>query len=39
MTANLVENALVEQGILALPKDGIGAEGCWISVYKQEENK
>lgn len=36
---NLVENALVEQGILIPPKDGIGAEGCWMSVYKQEKNE
>lgn len=31
MTANLVEDALVEQGILIPPKDGIGAEAIDIS--------
>ncbi len=38
-SVNLVENALIEQGILIPPKDGIGAEGCWMSVYKPEENE
>lgn len=34
-SVNLVENALIEQGILTPPGDGIGAEGCWMSVCKQ----
>jgi len=29
-----VVDHLIEQGILTLPKDGIGAEGCWMSVKK-----
>lgn len=29
---NLMENELIKQGILTPPKDGIGAEGCWLSV-------
>lgn len=33
-SVNLVENALIEQGILTPPEDGNGAEGCWMSVYK-----
>lgn len=33
-SVNQVENALIEQGILTPPKDGIGAEGCWMSVYR-----
>ncbi|MCM1231140.1 MAG: sigma-70 family RNA polymerase sigma factor [Muribaculum sp.] len=33
-SVNLVENALIEQGILIPPKDRIGAEGCWMSVYE-----
>lgn len=36
-SVNLVENALIEQGILIPPRDNIGAEGCWMSVYKQGE--
>lgn len=26
---------LIEKGILTPPRDGIGAEGCWMSVEKQ----
>lgn len=33
VTDALVE-ALIEKGILTSPKDGIGAEGCWMSVEK-----
>ena len=33
VTDALVE-ALIEKGILIPPKDGIGAEGCWMSVEK-----
>ena len=33
VTDALVE-ALIEKGILTPPKDGIGAEGCWMSVEK-----
>lgn len=29
-----VVEALIEKGILTPPKDGIGAEGCWMSVAK-----
>lgn len=29
-----VVESLIEQGILIPPKDGIGAEGCWMSVMK-----
>lgn len=29
-----VLESLIEQGILVPPVDGIGAEGCWISVMK-----
>lgn len=29
-----VIESLIEQGILIPPKDGIGAEGCWMSVMK-----
>ena len=29
-----VVEALIEQGILIPPDDGIGAEGCWMSVMK-----
>ncbi len=31
-SANLVENELIKQGILTPPGDGVGAEGCWMSV-------
>ncbi len=30
-----VVEALIEKGILVPPKDGIGAEGCWMSVLKE----
>ena len=33
VTDALVE-ALIEKGILVPPADGIGAEGCWMSVEK-----
>lgn len=36
-SVNLVEKTLIEQGILIPPRDGIGAEGCWMSVYRQGE--
>ncbi len=29
-----VVDVLVEKGVLILPEDGIGAEGCWLSVMK-----
>ena len=29
-----VVECLIEKGILIPPKDGIGAEGCWMSVKK-----
>ena len=32
---NAVVDCLIEKGVLTPPKDGIGAEGCWMSV----ENK
>ena len=32
---NAVIDCLIEKGVLTPPKDGIGAEGCWMSV----ENK
>lgn len=32
--AEFVVKELIEQGILTPPKDGIGAEGCWMSVYR-----
>lgn len=31
-SANLVENELIKQGILTPSGDGVGAEGCWMSV-------
>lgn len=31
---NSVVEVLIEKGILIPPEDGIGAEGCWISVLK-----
>ena len=36
-----VAESLIEKGILIPPEDGIGAEGCWLSVRpaKAEENK
>lgn len=30
-----VIEALIERGILIPPRDGIGAEGCWMSVLKE----
>lgn len=30
---NVIEH-LIERGILILPKDGLGAEGCWMSVER-----
>ena len=33
MVDALVE-ALIERGILTPPKDGIGAEGCWMEIEK-----
>ena len=29
-----VVEALIEKGLLTPPEDGIGAEGCWMSVKK-----
>lgn len=29
-----VVECLIEKGVLIPPKDGIGAEGCWMSVEK-----
>ena len=29
-----VVECLIEKGILIPPEDGIGAEGCWMSVEK-----
>ena len=29
-----VVERLIEQGVLTPPEDGIGAEGCWMSVKK-----
>ncbi len=31
---NTVVECLIEKGVLIPPKDGIGAEGCWMSVKK-----
>ncbi len=31
-SVNLVESELIKQGILIPPENGIGAEGCWMSV-------
>ena len=31
---DLLVEALIEQGILVPPDDGIGAEGCWMAVEK-----
>lgn len=33
---NYLVDALIEQKLLTPPKDGIGAEGCWVSVEKYE---
>lgn len=32
--SEFIVRTLIEQGILIPPKDGIGAEGCWMSVYR-----
>ena len=31
---DLLVEALIEQGVLVLPEDGIGAEDCWMAVAK-----
>ena len=31
-----VEEALIQKGILIPPKDGVGAEGCWMSVLSPQ---
>ena len=31
---NAVVDALIEKGVITPPEDGVGAEGCWMSVEK-----
>ena len=32
-----VEEALIQRGILLPPEDGVGAEGCWMSVMRPQK--
>ena len=31
---NVLVDEMIEKGMLVLPENGIGAEGCWMSVEK-----
>ena len=34
-----VEETLIQRGILIPPEDGVGAEGCWISVMRPQKEQ